>query len=389
MEVIKMSFYNFKPRKDSAEYKYLKKNGGTSISIANARYNHLFELAHRAEGKLKVALRDPKTNRWTKWLSFFTSELNGGFSQETLEMGYDVHRSLLQNEIVIESDYEDYKDNVDASRLIGKMVEPKGFIPHYYYSGSKSIHVHIFIDFKAFEKLPETFFEKITKHFNSKEEFFESFLVWLRALMISCWGFNVKEFDSALIKSTHLIRSEMSLNKKGHKTFLGYTYKDLKDEAYLCNSETGNLPSIATNSTIIGDNQFEMKTSYPIELEATVAEFLDFYDIWSRINKNKRLSSNMTFNKYKPTKLRDGVKMILHDDFAKNDDGMKRALFIICNELKYFHTEAETISLVKDWNVRMGEPFREYDILYRIKKPGQYRLKTEYINSFLEELGIL
>lgn len=380
-----MTHNSFCPSKYDDDYDYIKNN------ISENRYDHLFDLAHRTNGKLKIALRDVKTNYWTKWLSFFTNELKGGISINNLEMAHDVHRSLLPNELVIESDYPDYKDNVDASRLIGEMIESKGFIPHYYYSGSKSIHIHIFIDFGAFGGLSEKSFECIQKYFDNKELFFEKFLIWLRALMISCWGFNLKEFDRALIQSTHLIRAELSLNKFGHKTFLGYTHKDLTDKPFICNHKTGNIPSITTQSTCIRKNQFEMKESVPDNLDSVVAEFLDYYDKVYRLDKNERKSSSLLFSNaaYKPTKLRKNVNIIMNDDFVKTKDGMKRALFILCNEIKQIHSESESIELLRDWNVRMGNPFRDHEILFRVRKSTNYRLKNDYINSFLREVGVL
>ena len=376
-------YYYPSPLREPIEYKYISQNPPNKYSIAEARYYHLLELAHKTEGKLKIALRT-KTNYWTKWVSFYANEKKEGIPQNVLELAYDVHRSLLPNEIVIESDYEDYKDNAAASRLIGKMIESKGFIPHYYYSGSKSIHIHIFIDFEAFGMI-------ISKHFTSKVHFFEQFIIWLRDMMITCWGLETKEFDKALIKSTHLIRAELSLNKKGHKTFLGYSYEDLTDEPFICNSKTGNYPSIATPATIMGENQFELKESVPNNLEAIVEEFLDYHDKLHRIDKNKRKSAALSFqnNQFKPKTLRKGVKIILSDDFAATNDGMKRALFILCNELKQIYSDSEAIEIAKDWNVRMDNPFREYDIQYRIKNGNKYFLKTDYIESFLKEIGML
>lgn len=211
-----MIYHNFYPYKQSEEkeLKYIK--GSYSKSIGYERYDFLTELALLSNGKLKIALRDIRNNYWTKWFPFFIAQQN--IPEEILVNAYDVHRSLMNNEIVVESDYKEYKDNVEASKIVGRMMEEKGFIPHYYYSGSKSLHVHVFLDYRVIDL--ELNKLKWNKHFVSKDNFFESFIVWMREQMITCWGLNIREFDKDLIRSTHLIRSELSRNKKGHKTIL-------------------------------------------------------------------------------------------------------------------------------------------------------------------------
>ena len=104
-----------------------------------------------------------------------------------------------------------------------------------------------------------------------------------------------------------------------------------------------------------------------------------------------RKSSSFAFanSNYKNKTLRKGVKTILNDDFSTTKDGMKRALFIICNELKQIYPKNEALELVKNWNIRMGTPFKYGDISFRINSENKYFLKTSYINEFLEEIGIL
>jgi len=108
--------------------------GDSNMCIATQRYFHLYKLAYLSDSEMKLSFRDIETNKWTKWLSFFKYKVG------ELQNAYDIHRSLLRNEIVIESDYPTYEENYDATRLIGAILEGKGFQPMYYYSGNKSIH---------------------------------------------------------------------------------------------------------------------------------------------------------------------------------------------------------------------------------------------------------
>jgi len=137
--------------------------GDSNMSIATQRYFHLLKLSELSDSEMKLSFRDIETNKWTKWANFFKYKVS------ELQSAYDIHRSLLRNEIVIESDYPNYEENYDATRLIGAILEGKGFKPSYYYSGNKSIHIHIYFDFRCLLKLDKQTQDKILEKFSSKK----------------------------------------------------------------------------------------------------------------------------------------------------------------------------------------------------------------------------
>ena len=135
------------PNEDWSSWDYIQGDlHGECGSIAVKRFQ-LIRKYHWQQPDLKLALRTID-NKWTKWLTY------DEFKLDQLMNAYEIHRGLLDNEIVIESDYPTYDENYEAVRFLGTMLEAKGYIPHYFYSGSKSIHIHLFIDYTMFTKIP-------------------------------------------------------------------------------------------------------------------------------------------------------------------------------------------------------------------------------------------
>jgi len=227
------------PYKEYARFNYLF---GDMPSISTKRYFHLLKLARLAKKSnkpLKIAYRDPFSKAWSEWKPFF-----GGTKITSLQRAYDIHRSILENEIVVESDYPEYERNVEAAKIIGAILQKKGFVPHFYYSGSKSIHIHVFLDFKRLVDSDMLLQEQILSLFKYKGHFINKFMEWLRTKIINCWDTKAKQFDENLIRASHLIRSELSFNKFGYKTFLGYNYKDLSYIPYICNENNSIKPKL-------------------------------------------------------------------------------------------------------------------------------------------------
>lgn len=322
--------------------------GNLKMSIATDRYYYLQQLNYQQ--KLKIALMDRDNNHWTKWGDF----PGGLLSHKHRGVAVDVHRSMMNNEIVIESDYPEYIDNFEAAKIVGKILEGKGFTPHYYYSGNKSIHIHIFLDWV-------TFFE-----IEDRKEFIE----WLRAEMISCFGTNIRQFDKDLIKATHLIRCELSKNKKGYKTFLGYTHKDLSFIPYICNEDNRIYPRLGK-----------------IKLSAPHCAW-DLIEDFQQHKKKSKPTAVSRFNSDDcPDEIRKSVGRLLSDDFKKVGDGLSRAMFIIVSELRRVAGDDKAKAMVNDWNLRMGSPIKQSEIDYRFTK-NTYTLSNQYINEFLKELGM-
>ena len=85
-------------------------------------------------------------------------------------------------------------------------------------------------------------------------------------------------------------------------------------------------------------------------------------------------------------KIRECVKFLLSDAFLKGGDGFKRGLFVLSNELKRLPGDDDLLSVLRDWNVRMGSPLRDQDLQYQVTVQ-EYHLSCQYIHEFLESLG--
>ena len=355
--------------------------GNEKMSIATDRYYYLWDIEQK--NSLKISLRDPSTNFWTKWGEFpgLLLEQKHSFGSSTCKLtaAVDVHRSILSNEIIIESDYPTYEENYEASKLIGNILEEKGFSPLYYYSGNKSIHVHVFFDWKCLRKIDDLIKDQLRLAFKGSQlRFRRKFMTWLRTKMINCWDTHAKKFDEDLIKGTHLIRCELSKNKKGYKTFLGYTHKDLSFVPSICNEENRIYPKLG-----------KIKLSSPKDIQILVEEFLEEIQNKTKIDKIKKKNRDLGDWGMSSQKegLRECVKSILREDFKKVGDGFQRGMFILLNELRIVFGDSQARTIVQDWNEKMGSPVKEKEIEYRLKTKT-YSLSCKYIHKFLEELGI-
>lgn len=373
--------YSPTPYTDPKTWDFIVGNIHKGMSISVDRHQWLAHLA-TLHDDLKLSFHDPWSNSFTKWKGFYTQHTNSKGEEINLMTAYDVHRSVLPNEIVVESDYKTYEENYDASRIIGAILESKGFFPHYYYSGSKSIHIHVFIDFKT-ARIDNFLQRQLVEKFKYKSTFTKKFMEWLRKLFITCWGTKAREFDPALVKSTHLIRAELSRNKLGFKTFIGYTHKDLSFVPYICNEENRIYPALAP----------ELKLSPLLNAQELIEEFLAATAKQTKkakeAAKSKKLAAWMNPEDI-PAEgtLKGCVEFMLSDEFKAAGDGYQRAMFYLANELRKVHDSQETFVLLCDWSSRMGDKCVEGEIRYRCNNGKIYSLSHETIHSFLISLGV-
>lgn len=375
-----------------------------NMSIATDRYYYLQDLN---EPSLKIALHDPETKYWTKWVEFpaflFDSPPDGygGHKYSRITAAIDVHRSILPNEIVIESDYlceecklkkkkqevpihgclDCYTLNYEAARYIGELVETKGFEPLYYYSGNKSLHVHVFFNWDCLKSLDTLLQDQLRLQFrDSKLRFKRKFIIWLRTKMISCWETYTKEFDTDLIKATHLIRCELSKNKAGYKTFLGYSYKDLSFIPYVCNEKNRIYPKLG-----------KIKLSSPKEITGLIEEFIESLTAKERKvilkKRENRTLGDWGMGEQKES-LRECVKVILSDEFQKVGDGKHRAMFVLVNELRRVFGDVQARAKINEWNEKMNFSLTDAEIDYRFKRKIYPYISSKYICNLLGELGI-
>jgi hypothetical protein len=257
------------------------------------------------------------------------------------------------------------------------MLESKGFVPHYYYSGNKSIHIHVYLDFKEFLTLDGFVQERILDEFQHRTHFVKQFMKWLRRTVITQWGTNTREFDMDLAEPKHLIRAEGGRNGKGFKTFLGYTWKDCPFVPYVCNEKNRLYPEIG-----------EIRLSRPHDIQGLVREYLEYRDRKKgrdRVRRKER--ALMDFDASAKEGLKPCVKYIMSNAFRENDDGFKRAAFILANELRREYGQEQAHTMVLNWNERMGAPVGPKQLEYRIWDNKLYELGCRFVHDFLRSIG--
>jgi hypothetical protein len=356
----------------SKEYNYLADNIFAKRNLNLLRLDALNMSGEKKE--LQIALFDRENSAWTKWKTYYHNDFN-------LLSALDIHRSLLWNEIIVESDYPTFEENYQAARIMGAVLEDKGFSPLYYYSGNKSIHISIFMDFKSLCTInPHLQALIMTEYTRSK--FIKEFMTFLRLKMAKCWGVNARVADEQVAgSSNHLIRSELSLNKLGFKTFIGYTYKDLSWIPPIYDFNTKYLPRIG-----------DLRLSKPKKavVEDLITEFLEGKVLAAKKAKTTRKIQTLTnWLNEKPMQagdLRKCVKLILNPDSRLKIDGHNRGFFILFNELKKVYDQERARALIDEWNQGLGEPIRQLDIDSRAGTPV-YKLSCKYIHNFLGSCG--
>ena len=300
-----------------------------------------------------------------------------GFSHDDLQTAVDIHRSVILNEVVIESDYPTYEENYDATRLLGAILEGKGFVPHYYYSGGKSIHVHVYFDWACLGEVDRFLQEKVMGSFRTGKLFRQQFMEWLRALMIRAWDTNVRTFDPQFIKASHLVRAELSRHRCGFKTFLGYTCRDLSFVPYQCTERNGILPDLGT-----------IRLSRPHLPQELIEEFMASRDRAGRLSRLARKEASLWawIEPEQQGQLKGCVQFLLSDEFRVAKDGFQRAMFILANEVKKYAGPEVALAQLQDWNIRMGSPVRPGELAYRIERTKEYTLTHHAVHEFLQQV---
>ena len=199
-----------------------------------------------------------------------------------------------------------------------------------------------------------------------------------REKMISCWDMELREFDKALVKDTHLIRSELSLNKKGYKTFLGYSHKDVSFIPQHCNKNNNIKPAIG-----------EVVFSAPEDINFFVEDFFYTLDNAKMVKKVKRKEFNLArWTNPEAKGLRGCVEFILSDKFKDFGDGHRRGMFILANELKKFNSQEEVLNMLLSWKELVGMRLPDREIEYRVYRSKEYSLPCQYVHEFLSEVGV-
>lgn len=388
---------------DIRSWDYLQGQYHQGTSVGANRWEWLQLLAMTQEG-FQVAMKDPvaidPAYEWTKWKSWYSAGWNKqAFTQTSVITAYDVHRSLLENEIVVESDMlckacaarkqaaqalpvgcpDCYGENLHTTMIVGRILEEKGYVLNYYFSGNKSIHVHIYLDFSQLLTIDKALQEQLLAKFTYKSMFLKKFMGWLRMLLATCYGTRAALFDEQLAKGKHLIRAELSRNKAGYKTFLGNKYKELPLMPRICNEENQRTPLLGS-----------LHLSRPYAFQELIEEFLVSLDKKEMMLRAKRREGNL-MRWLHPAEAQQGLKscmqFVLSDAFKEAPDGFQRAMFLLANELKQELGGEVALGELRSWNERMGFPCTDGDLTYRILQNKTYHLSHQTIHEFLASIG--
>ena len=303
-------------------------------------------------------------NFWSKWKPYFMG----------LESIPEVHRGLCVNELVVESDYPEYTKNLSIVKRLGALIEAKGWKPMYFYSGNKSIHIHLFLDYYGLQSLNNDLLIKVSKVFKSVDYFFVAFIDYLRNLFVNGFGLFDFELDVGF-DHKHLIRAEGSKHKKGYKTFLGTTYKGLSDKPYIANVSNGFIPLIPLKPIF----------SLPNNIEVLINNFLLDYESRNQRKLIKRRNSLNFELKNKDDRILALLSKLLN---LRVSDGRKRLVFLLVNGLKNFYKDDEIEVLINNWNSLQDVPLRENVIKYLLKRDYIYKYSYDRLINELSSLGI-
>ena len=250
--------------------------------------------------------------------------------------GYDEekrynHRSILEQEVVIEFDEKTLKENRKYADIVRRRLRKDGIECYTWYSGNKSVHVHFFIfigDVSNLQLLKKT----IMRHYSK----------------------NIPLPDLRLATRGHLIRAEFGKHEKTGR------YKKALKWGY-------GFPKICDLPKIIWD---------------------DYADKYETVLKRKVTTD------VKQLADHPGIKFILASEkFRACDDGRERALFMLIHILKpkYKDKKDELVRFLQDWyRYSGGTQLTPYAIKTKVDYHWlkTYTFGVTYLNELLESLGI-
>ena len=290
--------------------------------------------------KILVCYR-PNTKTWWGDRCFYNEE------------GYDKnkeynHRSILDNEIIIEYDDDNPEVNKQLTDKVCERLRSDDVAYSKYWSGNKSQHVHIMVDINGTMNL-SLLKNAFIRHYTQGRK----------------WGGNVEDIlplpDMGLC-GNRMIRMEGGIHEKTQKH---------KEHLY-------TTPGYGT-------------------LVKLKQEVWDRYDaMYERVQKWK--STNIS----KEVANSKQVKMLLDTvRFNKYGDGRERALYILIHMLKdkykeeykdneYQGRKALSEFLTQWYRSSKGHKLTNVDIERKVgyHYNRSYNLNISYINTFLEEIGV-
>ncbi len=296
-----------------------------------SKQHTILEKLSKHQKQIIVCYRPTSKNSWSDRTTFLSENYDE-------KKPYN-HRSILNNEIVIEYDDEDPKVNERYVRIIAQRLNIDKIKYSKSFSGGKSQHCHILININGamnISLLKNAFIRYYTQN--------------------NRWNTKLPLPDMGLC-GKRLIRMEYGIHEKTQKhKYCVYT-----------------SPGYGESSTI-------------------PKEVWDLYDkMYERVQKWKSttISKELTNSKQ--------VKLILDCvRFNKYGDGRERALFILIHTLKEKYKdnpegrEELTMFLQKWYKSSKGYKLTNVDIKNKVNYhfSRDYNIGISYLSTFLEEIGV-
>jgi hypothetical protein len=258
------------------------------------------------------------------------------------------HRSILNNEVVIEFDYDDADFNASMIRRVVERLAVDKIVYAKWKSGNKSTHLHMFIDVGDCGNVPllknvtmryyGTFYKTAdgTIH-NNKPDGVE----YTKILP-----------DLRLAAPNHLIRAENGLHESsGKKKTLLTTY--------------GNYPKV----------------------NPVAEEIWAMYVRQQKFNATRALMSSQNNDE-----LKKKMKIILDTtEFRNYNDGRERALFLLIHYLKetYKDKQADLVTYLSDWyKYSSGTKLTRSDIERKVSYQWNRTYRIDHmVDELLESVG--
>lgn len=312
---------------------------------------------------------------------YFTKrEIWSRFDHDKKLHAYILHRTLLDNEIVFDFDAPTYEKNVsNFKKLYYDFLEEKGFVPYIWFSGNKGLHIHFFLNYKPLaEKLEMSDQELIVRKMRTKKLFFKRLTSFIAKKLE--WFYTSFAIDGQINHTNHLIRAEGSLNKKGFKTFLGNTPRDIPPTPPIVDPEQKEYPRFPFHHYCYTES--EIKYSTPTDLIKITKEFIIDKKLRNEVNQIKL--SNFFDKPVVSKKDHPCIKFFLSEEFGNLKECRKRALFIIAS---HYNNQPDQIKLVRDWNQNILGGYLRDEIILTSCRSTKGTVGCNYVKELLGSLG--
>lgn len=241
------------------------------------------------------------------------------------------HRSMLQDEVVIEFDDDDRTRNKKYAETISQRLSSDRINHSIWYSGGKSYHIHFFIDLDNVANR-RLFKRCVLRHYSE----------------------DLPLPDLQLCSDNHLIRAEFGVHEGSGKT------KQLI-------SKSAGYPKYSKAPQTIWD-------TYTSEFQRVL---------------NRKLTMDLS----EVAESKEVAFLLSTEEFRQLKDGKKRALFILINVLKpkYPDDKEGLTKFLQDWYKYCGgtslSSKNVADLVSYHWARTTYSINEGYIREFLEELG--